>query len=53
MAQQIHSLKNTHLNEPSRAVVYVACLSKPADKPCSQLHSLGKVMCIHNAQLDA
>jgi hypothetical protein len=24
----------TNLNDPRRAVVYVACLSKPADKPC-------------------
>ena len=28
---------NTHLNVPSRAVVYVACLSSPADSPCSMI----------------
>lgn len=25
---------HTHLNVPRRAVVYVACLRSPADKPC-------------------
>ena len=27
---------NTHLKDPSLAVVYVACLSNPALKPCSE-----------------